>query len=102
LTPTEITTAWHAGATGVKVFPSMALGGSEYIRHLQGPLGHIPLIPTGGVTLQNAGALIAAGAIAVGLGGDLMPQSAVSQQNWLEITQRMQHVLRSLPTQVVH
>ena len=50
LTPTEIVTAWQLGANAVKVFPVQSLGGAEYIKSLQGPLGHIPLIPTGGVT----------------------------------------------------
>ena len=64
-TPTEIVAAWQAGATSVKVFPITALGGTAYIRQLQGPLGHIPLIPTGGVTLENGPELLAAGAIAI-------------------------------------
>ena len=68
LTPSEIVTAWGAGASAVKVFPSVA-GGPEYLRALRGPLGHIPLIPTGGVTLDNARAFLDAGAVAIGLGG---------------------------------
>ncbi|MEM9769658.1 MAG: bifunctional 4-hydroxy-2-oxoglutarate aldolase/2-dehydro-3-deoxy-phosphogluconate aldolase, partial [Cyanobacteria bacterium P01_D01_bin.71] len=54
LTPTEIMTAWNLGASGVKVFPCQAVGGPAYIRHLQGPLGQIPLIPTGGITVDSA------------------------------------------------
>jgi 2-dehydro-3-deoxyphosphogluconate aldolase / (4S)-4-hydroxy-2-oxoglutarate aldolase len=88
--------AWTAGASGVKVFPVAALGGAEYIRSLQGPLSHIPLIPTGGVTLHNAKAFIDAGAIAVGLAGDLFPQDAVRQQDWVQITMRSQQVVKSL------
>ncbi len=95
LTPTEIVTAWNAGANGVKVFPVSALGGSDYICALQGPLGQIPLIPTGGVTLSNAKALIAAGAIAVGLAGDLFPKEAIAQQDWQQITERTQRLIRS-------
>ncbi len=75
LSPTEIVTAWQAGASCVKVFPVQAVGGASYIKSLQGPLGHIPLIPTGGVTVENAKAFLAAGAIAVGLSGSLFPQS---------------------------
>jgi 2-dehydro-3-deoxyphosphogluconate aldolase / (4S)-4-hydroxy-2-oxoglutarate aldolase len=82
LSPTEIVTAWHAGASAVKVFPISAVGGANYIRSLQGPLGHIPLIPTGGVTLENARAFIEAGAIAVGLGSSLFPKSYVEIQDW--------------------
>ncbi|NJN56562.1 MAG: bifunctional 4-hydroxy-2-oxoglutarate aldolase/2-dehydro-3-deoxy-phosphogluconate aldolase [Leptolyngbyaceae cyanobacterium SL_5_9] len=86
--PTEIVTAWQAGAACVKVFPVQALGGVEYIRSLQGPLGDIPLIPTGGVTVQNARSFLDAGAIAVGLSGQLFPQEAIATQNWELITQQ--------------
>lgn len=86
LSPTEIVTAWQAGASAVKVFPVSAVGGANYIRSLQGPLGHIPLIPTGGITLQNARESIEAGALAVGLGSSLFPQSYVDSQDWQAIT----------------
>ncbi|MDQ6713927.1 MAG: bifunctional 4-hydroxy-2-oxoglutarate aldolase/2-dehydro-3-deoxy-phosphogluconate aldolase [Candidatus Dormibacteraeota bacterium] len=66
-TPSEILAAWRAGASAVKVFPASAMGPS-YIRELQGPLAAVPLIPTGGVTLENAAAFIAAGAVGVGVG----------------------------------
>ena len=64
MTPTEILTAWRAGATSVKVFPISALGNGDYIRSLLGPLGAIPLVPTGGITSESAPALIEAGAVA--------------------------------------
>jgi 2-dehydro-3-deoxyphosphogluconate aldolase / (4S)-4-hydroxy-2-oxoglutarate aldolase len=96
LTPTEIITAWNAGATAVKVFPVSALGGCDYIRNLQGPLSHIPLIPTGGVTLANAKDFLDAGAIAVGLAGDLFPKAAILKQDWGKITGRSQRLLQSL------
>jgi 2-dehydro-3-deoxyphosphogluconate aldolase / (4S)-4-hydroxy-2-oxoglutarate aldolase len=96
LTPTEMMTAWNAGATGVKVFPVAALGGCTYIRSLQGPLSQIPLIPTGGVTLANAKDFLSAGAIAVGLAGDLFPQSAILQQNWSQIAARSQQLVQAL------
>ena len=96
LTPTEIVTAWQAGASAVKVFPIQALGGVTYIQALQGPLGSIPLIPTGGVTVQNAAPLIQAGAIAVGLAGQLFPPAWVQSQDWLAIHQRIQQVVSSL------
>jgi 2-dehydro-3-deoxyphosphogluconate aldolase/(4S)-4-hydroxy-2-oxoglutarate aldolase len=88
LSPTEIVTAWQAGATSVKVFPVQALGGASYIRHLQGPLSQIPLIPTGGVTIENAKDFLAAGAIAVGLSGNLFPAAAVQAGNWQAIAQQ--------------
>jgi 2-dehydro-3-deoxyphosphogluconate aldolase / (4S)-4-hydroxy-2-oxoglutarate aldolase len=96
LTPTEMMTAWKAGATGVKVFPAAAVGGCTYIRSLQGPLSHIPLIPTGGVTLDNAKDFLAAGAIAVGLAGDLFPQSAILTQDWSQIKRRSQQLMQAL------
>jgi 2-dehydro-3-deoxyphosphogluconate aldolase / (4S)-4-hydroxy-2-oxoglutarate aldolase len=96
LTPTEMMTAWNAGATGVKVFPVAALGGCDYIRSLQGPLSQIPLIPTGGVTLDNAKDFLGAGAIAVGLSGDLFPHSAIRQRDWSQITRRSQQLMAAL------
>ncbi|WP_404783373.1 bifunctional 4-hydroxy-2-oxoglutarate aldolase/2-dehydro-3-deoxy-phosphogluconate aldolase [Altericista sp. CCNU0014] len=100
LTPTEMMTAWNAGASGVKVFPVAALGGCDYIRSLQGPLPHIPLIPTGGVTLDNAKDFLAAGAIAVGLAGELFPQSAILRQDWEAITRRSQQLARAINAQI--
>ncbi|HEY9695592.1 MAG TPA: bifunctional 4-hydroxy-2-oxoglutarate aldolase/2-dehydro-3-deoxy-phosphogluconate aldolase [Oculatellaceae cyanobacterium] len=88
LTPTEIVHAWNAGASCVKVFPVQAVGGVNYIKSLQAPLGKIPLIPTGGVTLDNAKAFLDAGAIAVGVAGDLFPQHLVADQDWNAIAQR--------------
>jgi len=88
LSPTEIVTAWDAGASCVKVFPIQAVGGVNYIKALQGPLGHIPLIPTGGVTFANAKDFITAGAIAVGLAGDLFPKALIASGDWQGITQR--------------
>jgi 2-dehydro-3-deoxyphosphogluconate aldolase/(4S)-4-hydroxy-2-oxoglutarate aldolase len=70
-TPTEIVTAWEAGASAVKVFPA-GLGGPRYIHDVRGPLDEIPLVPTGGVSAANAGEFIASGAIAVGAGGWLI------------------------------
>jgi 2-dehydro-3-deoxyphosphogluconate aldolase / (4S)-4-hydroxy-2-oxoglutarate aldolase len=86
LTPNEIMTAWQAGATAVKVFPVSALGGATYIRCLQGPLSHIPLVPTGGVTVENAAAMVRAGAIAVGLSTSLFAPETIAQADWAAIT----------------
>lgn len=98
LSPTEIVTAWHLGASSVKVFPIQAVGGPAYIQSLQGPLGHIPLIPTGGVGLENANAFLAAGAIAVGLSGNLFPCSAIAAADWSTITQRATDLRNALKT----
>ena len=86
LSPTEIVTAWQAGASALKVFPIKAMGGEEYIRSLKAPLNEIPLIPTGGVTLENAAQMISAGAIAVGLSGSLFPKAVIENQDWAKIT----------------
>ncbi len=67
-TPTEIIRAWRAGAAAVKLFPASTTG-QDFVREMQGPLPEIPLIPTGGVTLETAGELIATGAVAVAMGG---------------------------------
>ena len=96
--PTEILTAWQAGATCVKVFPISALGGAAYLQSLQGPLGHIPLIPTGGVTLENAKIFIDAGAIAVGLAGDLFPKDLVENRDWRAIGQIARNLSQNLTT----
>jgi 2-dehydro-3-deoxyphosphogluconate aldolase / (4S)-4-hydroxy-2-oxoglutarate aldolase len=96
LTPSEILTAWQAGATCVKVFPIESVGGAAYIRHLKAPLGQIPLIPTGGVTIENAPSFIQAGAIAVGLGSQLFPNQAVATGDWTQITDRAAALLQKI------
>lgn len=69
-TPSEIMTAWRLGAAAVKLFPA-SMGGPEYLRTIRGPLGDVPIIPTGGVTVDAAPEYLEAGAVAVGLGGRL-------------------------------
>lgn len=96
LTPTEIVNAWHQGASCVKVFPVQAVGGASYIKSLQGPLGHIPLIPTGGVTLDNAQEFIQAGAIAVGLSSELFPKKLVAAENWVAIAENTSKLIQQL------
>ncbi|WP_072621803.1 bifunctional 4-hydroxy-2-oxoglutarate aldolase/2-dehydro-3-deoxy-phosphogluconate aldolase [Spirulina major] len=101
LTPTEILQAWQWGAACVKVFPVQAVGGVDYFRAIRTPVCEPLLIPTGGVTLANLTDFLAAGAIAVGLAGDLFPKVALNAQDWPAITQRAQK-LRSLLTQWQH
>ncbi len=96
LTPTEIVTAWSQGASCVKVFPVQAMGGADYIKSLQGLLGEIPLIPTGGVTLENAKEFLQAGAIAVGLSGGLFPKKLVAEGNWEAIASGARKLMRQL------
>lgn len=93
LSPTEIMTAWQSGATAVKVFPIQAVGGVSYLQVLQGPIGQIPLIPTGGVTVANARDFLNAGAVAVGLAGCLFPQDELIQEDWQSITNRASNLV---------
>ncbi|WP_436499222.1 bifunctional 4-hydroxy-2-oxoglutarate aldolase/2-dehydro-3-deoxy-phosphogluconate aldolase [Actinokineospora sp. HUAS TT18] len=72
LTPTEVDTAWLAGATAVKVFPASAMGGPDYLAALRGPFPDIPLVAVGGVGLADVPAYLAAGALAVGIGSPLL------------------------------
>ena len=81
LTPTEIVTAWSRGSDFVKVFPCGNVGGPKYIQALRGPLPHIPLIPTGGVSLDTAAAFITAGATALGVGSELISESELKAGN---------------------
>lgn len=77
LTPTDIITAWKAGADFVKIFPCAPVGGHNYIRALKAPLPQVPLIASGGVNQQTAINFILAGAAALGIGSELMPQEAI-------------------------
>ena len=96
LTPTEIITALQRGVSCVKVFPIQAVGGATYIKYIKAPLGNIPIIPTGGVTSNNASELILAGAIAVGLGGDLFPEELIRAESWEKITLRAKTLVEKL------
>ena len=87
LTPTEVITAWQAGADFVKVFPCGAVGGPQYIKALKGPLPQVPMIPTGGVNLKTAAEFIQAGAAALGIGGELVSLAALRSGNTQEITE---------------
>jgi 2-dehydro-3-deoxyphosphogluconate aldolase/(4S)-4-hydroxy-2-oxoglutarate aldolase len=87
LTPTEILTAWEAGSDLVKVFPIAQVGGPPYIRALKGPLPQIPLVPTGGVNVHNAGEFIKAGAAAIAAGGELVDKKAVAEKTFSIITE---------------
>ncbi len=90
-TPTEILTAWEAGSAMVKVFPA-SVGGPGYLKDVLGPLPQIKLIPTGGVSADNAGAFIKAGARAVALGSSLVDPKLVASGSWSELTARAQAV----------
>ncbi len=79
LTPTEIVTAWQAGADMVKVFPCAPVGGPQYLRSLRGPLPQIDFVPTGGVDLETTPEYIRAGAAAVAVGGELVSKKALQE-----------------------
>jgi 2-dehydro-3-deoxyphosphogluconate aldolase / (4S)-4-hydroxy-2-oxoglutarate aldolase len=86
LTPTEVITAWKAGSDFVKIFPCGNLGGPKYIKALKGPLPQVPMIPTGGVSLETAANFIRAGAAALGIGGELISPAALKSGDTSEIT----------------
>ena len=96
MTPTEILTAWNAGADMVKVFPAAQLGGPEYIKALRGPLPQILLVPTGGVNLLNAGAFIKAGCVALGAGGELVDKKALKEKKFNIITENARAFLKAI------
>jgi 2-dehydro-3-deoxyphosphogluconate aldolase/(4S)-4-hydroxy-2-oxoglutarate aldolase len=87
LTPTEVITAWKAGADFVKVFPASAVGGASYLKALRGPLPQVPLVPTGGVNLQTAADFLRAGAAALGIGGELVSTAALNSGDTHQITE---------------
>jgi 2-dehydro-3-deoxyphosphogluconate aldolase / (4S)-4-hydroxy-2-oxoglutarate aldolase len=88
LTPTEVVRAWNAGADAVKVFPAGAVGGPSYLKALKAPLPQIELVPTGGVSLKTAADFIKAGAMALGVGADLVDLKALREGNDGLITER--------------
>ena len=98
LSPTELSTAWQAGADFVKVFPCHSMGGPRYIRALRGPFPEIPMVASGGVNQVNAGDFIAGGAAALGIGTELIPREAVEQRNagWIaELARRFIGIVKN-------
>lgn len=96
LTPTEIVTAWQAGAAAVKVFPIKSVGGVSYLECLQPVIGEIPLIPTGGVTAENTSLFLDAGAIAVGISSNLFSHEAVAEGNWTTAISKAQLLMQQV------
>jgi 2-dehydro-3-deoxyphosphogluconate aldolase / (4S)-4-hydroxy-2-oxoglutarate aldolase len=88
LTPTEVVTAWEAGADGIKVFPCSAVGGAKYIRALRGPFPDIEFVPTGGVNLETVSDFLAAGCCAVGVGSELVDAKLIGANKYDELTER--------------
>jgi 2-dehydro-3-deoxyphosphogluconate aldolase/(4S)-4-hydroxy-2-oxoglutarate aldolase len=85
LTPTEVFEAFRSGGDMVKVFPVQSVGGAAYLRALRGPFPDIPLVPTGGVTLDNIAELFQAGAAAVGVGSELVSNDALARRDYAGI-----------------
>jgi 2-dehydro-3-deoxyphosphogluconate aldolase / (4S)-4-hydroxy-2-oxoglutarate aldolase len=86
LTPTEILEAFQKGGDMIKVFPVQNVGGAAYLRALRGPFPNIPLVPTGGVTLENIREMFDAGAVAVGVGGELISKEALARRDYASIS----------------
>ncbi|HVX65835.1 MAG TPA: hypothetical protein VHA11_04490, partial [Bryobacteraceae bacterium] len=96
LTPTEVLTAWEAGADIVKVFPCGNVGGAKYIKSLKAPLPQVEMIPTGGVNLETAGDFLKAGACAVAVGGELADAKSVAAGRFDVIEQRARQYLEAI------
>ena len=94
LTPTEVITAWSAGADFVKVFPCGSVGGASYLKNLKGPFPQIKLIPTGGVSLKTAADFIKAGASALGVGTDLVDVKAIRAGDSRTVTERAKEFIK--------
>jgi 2-dehydro-3-deoxyphosphogluconate aldolase/(4S)-4-hydroxy-2-oxoglutarate aldolase len=93
LTPTEVLTAWNAGADCVKVFPCDALGGARYLKILKTLFPHIEMMPTGGVSCETIADFFSAGAIAVGVGTDLVDVNAIRQGNLNVVAEKARNYL---------
>jgi 2-dehydro-3-deoxyphosphogluconate aldolase / (4S)-4-hydroxy-2-oxoglutarate aldolase len=91
-TPTEILSAWDAGADVVKVFPATSVGPS-YLKDIRGPLPHVKLMPTGGVSIDNIGDWLRAGAVAVGIGSALLDAKAISAKQYGAIADNARRVV---------
>jgi len=96
LTPSEIFSAWEAGADVVKVFPAKAMGGAAYLRMVHEPLPQIPLTPTGGVSLESLADYFMAGAPFVGAGGDLVGKKAINSGDMSAVTERARQYVAAI------
>ena len=98
LTPTEVMAAIDLGAAAVKIFPARA-NGPDYLRDLHGPFPGVALIPSGGINSGNAGAYLAAGAIAVTAGTDVVAPALVAAADWAAITDRARNFVSAINEQ---
>jgi 2-dehydro-3-deoxyphosphogluconate aldolase/(4S)-4-hydroxy-2-oxoglutarate aldolase len=95
LTPTEVVNAWELGADAAKVFPAEFFG-PAYIKSLKAPLPQVELVPTGGVTAENVGEFIKAGAFATAAGSSLVEAKALKEKNWAAITAKAQAFVKAV------
>src|SRR5437868_6469296 len=96
LTPTEVLTAWEAGADAVKIFPCSAVGGAKYIKALRAPFPHIEMVPTGGVNLETIGDFLHAGACACGVGAELIDSANIRDGNFDVFEERARRFLEAV------
>lgn len=96
LTPTELMLAQDNGAKLIKIFPCGNVGGPKYLQSLKGPFPNAALIPTGGVNASNAAGYIAAGAFALGVGGDLVNAAALREGNLAKVTQAARELVQAV------
>lgn len=96
LTPTEVLTAWQAGADAIKIFPCSAVGGPKYIKALKAPFPQIQMVPTGGVNLLTVGDFLKAGACAVAVGSELVDSATVEQGRFDIIEDRARQYLAAV------
>jgi 2-dehydro-3-deoxyphosphogluconate aldolase/(4S)-4-hydroxy-2-oxoglutarate aldolase len=96
LTPTEVITAWKAGADMVKIFPCSAVGGAKYLRALKGPFPQIKFLPTGGVGPSTAHEYITAGAAALGIGSELVDRAALEAGRDGELAERARELVAAI------
>jgi 2-dehydro-3-deoxyphosphogluconate aldolase / (4S)-4-hydroxy-2-oxoglutarate aldolase len=94
-TPTEILSAWDAGADLVKVFPATSVG-PGYFKDIKGPLPQVKLMPTGGVSIDNVGDWLRAGAVAVGMGSALVDAKAIAGKDWATLTAKARQVVENV------
>jgi 2-dehydro-3-deoxyphosphogluconate aldolase/(4S)-4-hydroxy-2-oxoglutarate aldolase len=95
MTPTEVVQAHKAGAKIVKVFPTSVLG-TQYVKELQGPLSHIPMVAVGGVRPDNVADFMKAGAVGIGVGGSLIDKTAIESGNFEIITKKAELLLQKI------
>jgi len=96
LTPTEVLTAWEAGADAIKIFPCGNVGGAKYIKALKAPFPQIEMVPTGGVNLETCGDFLKAGACAVGVGGELIDAANIKAGKFEVFEERARQFLAAI------